>query len=582
MSLSALTRHNTPLILIVDDDQLMRLMMRHMLEREGYQIHEVTDGSEAVAAFERLLPDMVLMDAVMPEMDGFKACQQIKALSHGNEIPILMITGLDDDDSVKQAFAMGAHDYVTKPIHWAVLCQRTRRMLEASRAERHVRHLAYYDILTGLPNRVLLADRLGQALAKAQREPHTLAVLFVDLDRFKQVNDTFGHDAGDKLLKEVAKRLTQRVRENDTVARLGGDEFIVLLDGIQSAEDAALVARKLLEGLKAPFDIGDLEIAITASIGIAVHPYDGNDIGRLVKHADTAMYRAKEYGLNRYEFYQAKMTTQALRHLELENRLRRALEQDNLEVHYQPQVELATGQVIGVEALARWRCTEGLIPPAEFITLAENTGLIASLGERILRLACAQQHAWCQAGLPWPRVAVNVSRRQIHQPGFLTVVTRVLEDTGLEASYLVLEFTENTLMEDPEAIAPILKALKALGIGLAIDNFGTGYSSLSYLKRFPIDILKIDHSFIRHLPGDPDAAAIVSAIIALGRNLRLQVIAEGIETLAQATFLRAHSCHGVQGPLYGKPFPAEELSLSNSDLAERITAAVQQKIHCWP
>jgi diguanylate cyclase (GGDEF)-like protein len=426
------------------------------------------------------------------------------------------------------------------------------------RVEETIRHLAYYDSLTGLPNRLLFYDRLSQALAHADRSGRPIGVLFLDLDRFKNVNDTLGHAVGDDVLRRVAQRLRECVRAGDTVARLGGDEFPIILEGITGTKDAVLVAQKIAERLKPALEIEGHELHVSASIGICMFPADGRDAETLVKNADAALYRAKDQGRNNYQLYTAGMNARALESLVLENSLRRALERDEFVIHYQPQVEPRTGALLGMEALVRWQHAElGLVPPRRFIPLAEETGLVIQLGEWVLRTACEQNRAWQEAGLPAVRVAINLSARHFAQRDFAGTVRRVLEETRLESRYLELELTENVLMEQAPDSVDALHQLREMGVRVCIDDFGTGYSSLSYLKRLPISALKIDQSFVADIPRDPEDTAIASLIITMAHNLNLQVVAEGVETAAQFAFL-AESCDGVQGFLLGRPEPAEQ------------------------
>jgi diguanylate cyclase (GGDEF)-like protein len=425
------------------------------------------------------------------------------------------------------------------------------------RAEEQVRNLAYHDALTGLPNRLLFQDRLALAVAQAHRHRQGLAVLFIDLDRFKVINDSLGHTVGDRLVREVAARLRTCVREGDTVARLGGDEFTLLLPHIGQAVDAAKVAKKVLDLVRIPFDIDGRELFVTASMGISLYPDDGIDAETLVKNADTAMYRAKEQGRDLYQLYTPAMNATALERLALESSLRRALSHDELVLHYQPIFDVATRRVQGVEALLRWHHPElGLVPPADFIPLAEITGLILPMGPWVLRTACAQARAW-QDRQPGLSVAVNLSARQFQEASLVAQVTDALADSGLEAGCLQLEITESSAMQNAQTAIQTLRELKAQGVGLSIDDFGTGYSSLSYLKRFPIDTLKIDQSFIRDIGRDPDDAAIASAIIALAHTLKLTVVAEGVETPGQLAFLATHGCDRAQGYLLSRPLPAD-------------------------
>jgi diguanylate cyclase (GGDEF)-like protein/PAS domain S-box-containing protein len=438
----------------------------------------------------------------------------------------------------------------------------------SARKEMEVRlaHLANHDPLTGLPNRNLLADRLGQALIAAARHARAAGVLFLDLDRFKVINDSLGHSAGDRLLKAVAERLQDSVREGDTVARLGGDEFIVILDDMAQPQDAALVAQKILESFVQPFHVevpeagGVQEFFFTTSIGISLYPGDGEDVDTLLKNADTAMYRAKERGGNSYQFFTPEMDTRARQRLSLENALRNALERREFVLHYQPQIDLATQNVIGVEALLRWNHPEqGLVAPADFIPLLEETGFIVPVGEWVLREACAQATAWRASGLPPLRVAVNLSARQLRHERFADTVAAALADTGMDPGDLELEITESAVMQQVEVSLETLSRVRALGVRLAMDDFGTGYSSLSHLKLLPINTVKIDQSFVRDMPADENDAAIVQAIIVLARTLRLDVIAEGVETKEQLAFLRAHGCDAMQGYLFSRPLPAAEV-----------------------
>ncbi|OIP08014.1 MAG: hypothetical protein AUK53_10800 [Betaproteobacteria bacterium CG2_30_59_46] len=433
---------------------------------------------------------------------------------------------------------------------------------ERKRYESQLEHQANYDTLTGLPNRNLLQDRLGQTLAYVRRHERELALLFIDLDYFKNINDSLGHNAGDRLLKLVAVRLAGCVREGDTVSRQGGDEFVVILSDVAAEEDATLVTQKILHAMSEPFDVDGRELYVTCSIGIALYPKDGGDSETLLKNADAALYRAKDLGRNNAQFYAAEMNLKAMERLTLEDGLRHALEHNEFVVHYQPQVDLRTGEIIGMEALVRWQHPEqGLVSPARFIPVAEESGLIVPLGEWVLRTACIQNKAWQRAGLRPISVAVNLSARQFRQPNLVEVVVGILRETGLDPAHLELEVTESLVMQNVEVTIATLGRLKAMGIKLSIDDFGTGYSSLSYLKRFPIDTLKIDQSFVRDITTDPDDAAIAKTIISMAHDLQLRVIAEGVETEEQKSFLQQRHCDEMQGYFFSRPVPAEDFEV---------------------
>jgi diguanylate cyclase (GGDEF)-like protein/PAS domain S-box-containing protein len=429
----------------------------------------------------------------------------------------------------------------------------SRDVSERRRAEEQIEYQAYHDALTLLPNRLLFRDRLTIALAHARRQQTALAVMFLDLDRFKDVNDTLGHSLGDELLRAVAGILQRAVRDGDTIARMGGDEFTILLDDIGSAEDAAKTAQKLLDALRAPVPVGGHELFVTASIGIALYPEDGDSAELLLKNADTAMYRAKESGRNSYRLCTRAMNNRAAERLSVENALRRALDRNELVLHYQPLVTLENGRVAGMEALLRWKRPEhGMVQPATFIGIAEDTRMIVPIGEWVLREACRQAKAW-QADDPHRRISVNLSPRQFQQGDLCAVVAGALESSGLSPACLELEITESTAMLNTERTLAMLAALRELGVTIAIDDFGTGHSSLSYLRRFAIDRVKIDREFIQEIEASRSNRAIISGIIALARGLGVAVTAEGVETEQQADFLRAQSCDEVQGYYFGRP-----------------------------
>ena len=435
--------------------------------------------------------------------------------------------------------------------------QLVNEISERKRAEERLNYMAHYDQLTGLPNRILFNDLLKQAMIEAAAHERLVALMFLDLDRFKTINDTLGHETGDALLKAVAERLRDCLRRGDTVARLSGDEFALVFADMAHIDDASRLAQKILDRFTTPFRIGERDLFITSSIGITLYPFDQDDANTLLKNADAAMYRAKEQGRNNYQFYTSEMNVRALERLSFETNLRQALERDEFILHYQPKVDLVTGNVIGMEALLRWQNPElGLVSPAEFIPLAEETGLIVAIGEWVIRTACKQNKAWQAAGLPSLRISVNLSARQFKEKNLVERVAQALKETGLEARYLELELTES-LLQTPETTITPLKELHALGIHLSIDDFGTGYSSLSYLKRFPIDTLKIDRSFVRDITTDADDAAIANAIITMAHSLGMYVVAEGVETGEQLAFLCQRKCDSMQGYYFSKPLPAD-------------------------
>lgn len=424
-----------------------------------------------------------------------------------------------------------------------------------------VENLARRDYLTGLPNRALLAERLEHALALADREDHTLAILFLDLDRFKHINDSMGHSVGDHLLKQVARRLSAVVRREDTLVRMGGDEFVVLMEYLHHERDAALLADKVIQSLADPIEVNGLPVYLTTSIGISLYPRDARSAEGLISNADAAMYRAKESGRNAYQFYTPELTRIAHEQVTLVSDLKHALERQELELHYQPQVDIADGRLFGVEALLRWRHgNAGLVTPDRFIPLAEDTGLIIPIGEWVLREACCQAQRWLDAGFPLERISVNLAGPQIQRGHIVATVERILADTGLPPDRLELEVAESFVMGQEDAAIATLRRLRRLGITIAVDDFGTGYSSLSRLKQLPIDRLKIDRSFVQDLPHDEDDSAIARAVIALGHSLGLRVIAEGVETAAQAQFLLDEGCQEAQGYYYSRPMPAAELA----------------------
>jgi len=512
---------------------------------------------------------VVFLDMRMPPgPDGAWAAAEMRKLDA--DIDIVIATAYSDIDPQEIADQVGSSDglfYLQKPFHSHEVRQLAQALGRRRQAEQRIRQLAYYDEVTELPNRTWFKEHLSRVLKAG--EGQTAAVMFLDLDNFKRVNDTLGHSIGDLLLKEVSKRMLVNVRATDEVvhagtvqsealARLGGDEFTLVLTALNTPSDAAIVASRLLQALSQPIMIGPHEITISASIGIATYPDDGTDVESLIKSADMAMYFAKHDGRNRYQFYTQAMQETALKRLTIEQNLRGAIERGELFLHYQPQIDVRTREVISVEALARWNSAElGNVSPAEFIPIAEETGLILSIGEWVMRTAAAQCKAWQDEGIDLPRIAVNVSVHQFAQEGFVARVAEILQETGLEPAALELEITESLLMKHGESALGILHALKSLGVQLAIDDFGTGYSSLSYLKQFPINHLKIDRSFICSVASDEQDSAIASAIITMGHNMRMRVSAEGVETASQMSFLSEQHCDEAQGFLMSRPLSAD-------------------------
>lgn len=687
-------------VMIVDDDASTRMMATEFLTQAGFTVAEAADGVEALARAAQVRPDMVILDVEMPNLNGFETCVQLREMPAFGSTPILMLTGLDNSQSIDLAYEAGATDFATKPINWSLLCYRVRYMLRASqasellfknqaslaaaqriarlgnweydvaqkrlvwseqlfhilglrsteikpsheaflarvhegdrsrvaewmsqdsasmeitsidhrillsdgdvrsvrqqiertfdsegtlvllqaivqdfteqrRAEEKIHQLAYYDSLTNLPNRVLLQEHLENDLAFAKRYNTTLAVLFLDLDDFKRVNDTLGHAVGDLLLQEVGKRLRKNLRcggagaksntinVNAMVSRMGGDEFIILLSSIEDVSDAISVANRILNVLTQPYNILGNNLYTSPSIGISMYPTDGLTAQDLLRNADMAMYSAKRSGKNIYKLHSVAMDDAAQHRYKIDVCLRSALENEEFEIFYQPQLDLSTGVIFSVEALIRWRSKElGFVMPSDFIPVAEENGLIVPMGQWVLRTACEQAQKWIEEGFLVNKVAVNISVLQFMRPDFPAVIEDILFKTGLPAKHLELEITESLLANDIFGAVDTLRELKNIGVELSIDDFGTGYSSLSQLKNFPIDRLKIDQSFISNVTTSKEDAAITEAVIAMSDSMKIKVLAEGVETPEQLEFLRQHGCNEIQGYLIGKPQPASEI-----------------------
>ena len=564
-------------ILIVDDELISRSTVEMLLTGEGYRLIFAENGHDALEKANQFIPDLMLLDVIMPDMNGYQVCQQLRANPRLAELPIVMLTALDDRDSRILGLEMGADDFMSKPFDGAELRARVRTITRLNRYRRLVEttdqlsYLSNYDVLTGLPNRHLLIERIKSALSHMKAGDNiedevqkNLSLFSLDLDGFQVINESFGHEIGDRLLYEVSQRLLRNVPAPSTIARISGDKFVIVQElGATPAKEASALAKKLLESLNKPFLLDTHEVFITASIGISIYPVDGDEALDLLKNAETAMFRAKGQGKNNSQFFAAEMNTATFKRLIMENQLRKVLVRDELRLYYQPQVELRSGRIIGLEALVRWQHPElGLLAPNHFISLAEESGLIIPMGEWILNAAAAQNKHWQELGLPNMRVAVNLSSRQFQQNNLLQSVKNVLAATRLEPEYLELELTESVLFEEgrDKKSKTVLHELREMGIHIAIDDFGTGYSSLSYLKRFPVDVLKIDRSFIQDICFDNDDAAITSAIIAMAHSLQIQVIAEGVETPEQLAFLHLRGCEVVQGYLFSPPLAVDAIT----------------------
>ncbi|MEO5346332.1 MAG: EAL domain-containing protein [Magnetococcus sp. YQC-9] len=656
----------TPLFFVVDDDPVTRIMLSRFLEKQGYTVQALANGSQVFEALDSGIPDVVLMDAKMPVMDGFEACRRLKARADARHVPVLMITGLNDDDSVDRAFESGAADFITKPIHWAILRNRVHYLLENSRSSHQLslaarvfdntnegivvtdgnavirsvnpaftritgytsnevvgqrmsllksglhapefyvklwrdltangqwqgefrnrrkdgsiypqwanisavqapgggieNYIAVFSDLTELresQNRHLFQERLNFVLDEAREAGSMVWVLQLDLDRFKVVNETMGHDVGDALIVEVSRRLGAILGGRGSLSRLGGDEFAVILSKTEDSQTVAQLADTLLEAMRVPFVIHEVEFFAGASIGIGVHPLDGEDVKTLMKNVDAALYHAKERGRNNFQFYRNEMNALALARMRMEASLRMALDRGEFDLYFQPQIDLSSGELAGVEALIRWhRPGYGMVAPGEFIPLAEETKLIIPMGNWALAEACQRASRWFASGIRPFRMAVNLSGIQFEQPDFVDRVTETLLSSGLEAGLLELELTESIAMGDAVETLVKLKSLSEVGVRLSIDDFGTGFSSLKYLKRFPIDNLKIDQSFVNNCVEDLEDAAIIRTVIGLAHSLNLTVIAEGVETRLQHDFLHGHGCNEVQGFFHGRPMSEEAL-----------------------
>ncbi len=576
-------------VLLVEDSAADADLVREALSDSSVNSFQITQAGRLSDALARLQDhdyDIVLLDLSLPDQQGLRTLQQARGAASG--VPIVVMTGLDDEAIALKAVQSGAQDYLVKgevesrnlPRTLRHAIERHQMFMELKRSHEREHYLATRDPLTGLPNRQLFFDHLGQALAHADRRRQSFAILFLDIDHFKNINDSLGHAVGDQLLQQLARRLSSCLRLGDAAARLGGDEFTIMMSDLPRVQDVARVAEKVIGALSQPCVIENHELCVTASIGIALYPGDGQDYRTLIENADAAMYTAKDQGRNTYRFYTPAMNALARARLLLENKLRGALKRDELRVYYQPEVQGVTGEIIGAEALLRWQLPgRGVLLPADFIVLAEETGLIVPISEWVLRMACAQNKAWQRAGYPRIRVAVNLSACQLRRNDLEATVAKALSESGLDAASLELEVPERRMTQEAGLDAESLRRLKKIGVRLAIDDFGTGYSSFSALKSLPVDVLKIDQSFVHDITSDPQGAAITAAMIDLAGALGLDCVAEGVETLDQREFLESHNCSHMQGYLFSHPVPPEEFTGLWTRNIERSRSNPSTKVH---
>ena len=581
-------------ILIVDDERFFCSLLENILQDE-YDTVIVTNGSEAMDALDKYPIDLILLDIIMPGIDGYEVCKQIKISELHCKIPVIFLTVKNETEDEIKGFEIGAVDYITKPISPPIVKTRvstqlalskaniklqqhaleleqlvaqrtvelTREITEKQKVYEKLHYLANYDQLTQLPNRNLFNERMAYAYKLAKRNHTSFSLLLIDLDRFKHVNDSLGHHIGDLLLEQVGLRLSKCLRGVDTVARLGGDEFTVTLTEQHKREDAAVVAEKIIDILAEPFEIHSHTIRIGSSIGITFYPDDSEDLNAMLKNADMAMYEVKKKGKNAYEFFSHKLTTHANHRMELEKDLYSALTNDQLYLNYQPILNLQTQSICGVEALLRWNHPKhGQVAPDKIISVAEESDLILILGEWVTKTACKQISLWLKQGYTDLHIAINMSTRQFDDKyDSVALIKNLIQQYQLPKHSVQLEITETLMLEDSRLILDTLFEFKKLGIMLSVDDFGTGYSSLSYLRRFPVDILKIDQSFIRDLNLSSGDDSLVKAIIAMGQSLNLDIIAEGVESNEQLDFLQKHDCNYAQGYFFSKPVSADEIEL---------------------
>lgn len=543
-------------LLLVEADADFAARVSRLLsdvDRTRYSVACVDDLNSALDTLERRPFDAVLLSLELSDCAGVEAVRRLVA--GRPKIPVVALSHVEDEGLALVSVQAGAEDYVSGADLRPVSLRRSiSHAIERKRSEERLTHLAHHDQLTGLANRVLLAERLSEALSRARRNQTLVAVYFLDLDRFKAINDTLGHAAGDELLQQVARRLRGSVRETDTVARLGGDEFAVVFEGLVRPEEATLLAQRILNSFATPFKLDCGEVGTSTSIGVALFPHNGQGVEELLKCADSAMYRAKSTGRDNYQFFSEELHAQAVRRVQLESELRVAIDADEFVLHFQPQLDLASSTIVGVEALVRWRRIGGaLLPPSDFIPILEDTGMVTTVGEWVLRKTCSQVAAWNSSSRLRLRAAINIAARQFEDACFVEAVRRALHDYGLEPGDVEFDITESVLMQQTERTLQTFEELRGLGVRIAIDDFGTGHSSLVCLKRFPIDCLKIDRSFIEDIGVHRNGSELTAAVIALGRNLNLDVLAEGVEKSEQLEFLKRHQCTAVQGYFVAPP-----------------------------
>jgi len=702
-------------VLVIDDDPMACMLMREALQESCINVLEANDGAEGLEVYSRHKPQLIVVDLQMPGMDGFVFCERLRASPDGVDVPVVVVTGMDDVASIERAYDCGATDFINKPIRWEVFRHRIQYILRSSKAmllarqssnllaeaqrvaklgnwtwdiahqqlfvseesyrifgvprvapevfhqlliksvhakdknsfdiavqkavdgapsdvsfdvclpngqektilmhldrssegqssegqssegnsskeqgaaerlfgtiqdiserrkaEKSIRQLAYYDTITGLPNRDLFKEHLSMALHQAGRNHEKVAVMFLDLDNFKRVNDSLGHEAGDQLLKTISERLEESVRSSDvaardvvdmhtSLARLGGDEFTVMLSGLHGVEYVERIATRILERIAEPMMLSGNRVSVSASVGIAVYPDDGENIDTLLKNADAAMYKVKSQGRNGVYFYDEGLRQQSHDRLQLESELHTAIEQDQLVLFYQPKVDAQTCKLLGFEALIRWIHPErGMVSPMDFIPIAEDSGLIIPMGQWVIKEACRQHQRWRDMGKPEVSIAVNLSAHQFADENLLTTIDAVLLETAMPPKFLEFEITETVLMQDADRALNILQSMKAMGLKISIDDFGTGYSSISYLKHFPADVLKVDRTFVKDLPEDEQDATITNAIILLAKALNLNIVAEGVETKAQLQWMQDKGCDQIQGYLFSPPVPPDKAQM---------------------